>query len=190
MRYFLICMLVLLQGCLHHSPPPDYITLLDKTTLQFNQDVNQEYQLQCSGYGGSLMDDVSMVVLHYNSIQNHSIVSSRQLIVACMEKLKNKINADAKLRPFLHEYPFPSNRLELSIGFINKNGDFFADDSVAYVHTCNGKIFYSKYEPVKDRLENIWKEDYAEALRIVCSETSSMPNEEFQAASASYPKSN
>ncbi len=171
MRYFIACTLFLLQSCSYQNATPEYITLLDQTTLKFNQNIGKEHQLRCSGYGGSLMDDISMVSLDYEVIKKSDIPGSRQLLVFCVDKLATLINADAKLQPFLHETPFPANRIKLGITFVDKKGDFISDGTPAYIFTLKGKIYYSKYDPVKKRLEDLWEEDYAEALRIVQSET-------------------
>lgn len=171
MRFFLLMTLLLFLSCASRKTTPDYITLLDNTTAKFNKELLQEHQLVCRGYGGRLMEDISEVTQHYILRKKCDVNTARRIAIPCIEKLVTMINADKKLHPFLHQYPFPANRINFTISFVDKDGNDYKDGSVAYITIFDGRIFYAKYNPESDALEDIWKEGYADALRIVQSET-------------------
>jgi hypothetical protein len=169
-KALLLLLIFVLQGCALYHSTPEYIQLLNKTDAKFNKFVAENYQLRLCGYGGALMDDISGVSLHYHSSKKYDVAASRRLVVTCVEKLRSMINADEKLRPFLHEYPFPASRIKLSISVRNPCGHRAADSPVAYVSLQGGYIYYDRYNLATGHLEDICKEDYADALRIVSEE--------------------
>lgn len=188
MKLFYLCGLLLLSSCMSNKPTPEYITLLHKTTAQFNKELSQEHQLLCRGYGGRLMNDISGVTQHYLAVKKCDVPTARRLVVSSIEKLAAMINANPQLHPFLNQYPFPADRIHVSIAFVNEKSHAYTDGSVTYVTARDNKIFYAKYDPIKGRLEDLWKEDYAEAYRIVNFATYSLPTTELQTTSCSPSK--
>lgn len=169
MRIYTLAFLFL-SSCMSSRESNDYIALLSKTRSQINMAVLEEHQLVCRGYGGALMHDIAEVSQDYLSMKKCDVNSARQLMVSCVEKLKEMINNNSEIRHFLHEYPFPANRIEITIAFVDDTGEHVSDGSVAYASFINGKIKYSKFNRETDKLEKLSREDYAEALRIVQSE--------------------
>ena len=112
------------------------------------------------------MKDVSKVSLEFRTIKTCDIATSRKIIVDCIETWNDMINSDEEIRPYLHQYPFPADKVEIGISFYEKNGNR-PSESVAYAFTLKGKIYYCRHNPEIPDLEDIWEEDYAEALKLV-----------------------
>lgn len=146
---------------------PVYITLLHKTTDKYQEELSKELNFKLCGYGGSLMHDIEGVNQDFNVVLKPDLAEARRLMVYCIEKLQTAINEDKKLRPYLREYPFSKNRIELSIGFINSRSCYEPDSSVDYAFALNGRIFYSKWSTITNHFERVHEETYEEALKIV-----------------------
>lgn len=111
------------------------------------------------------MQDVKGYDLHYEAKKNLHVSEVRKLYVNTMENLLKKINNDPILRPYLHTYPFTIENVSIMISFHTSAGKSVSSQYVALVSCLNGNIFYRNY--VNDKFNNIHKEPYAEALRIV-----------------------
>lgn len=165
----LVLGIFLFQSCVPKSQP-EYIALLNKTTAQFNEEMLKVKQLSCRGFGGSFMYDISGVTQHYRTTKKCDVVAARRLVVTSVERLIDMINADPKLHPFLSQNPFPSDNVKFSIAFVDKKGHEYIDGSVAYVSMQDGRIYYDKRNAITGKLEDLWQENYCDALRIVQSE--------------------
>jgi hypothetical protein len=83
--------------------------------------------------------------------------------------LIKKFNEDEEIRPFLVNYPFTYNNIELDLTFPNSRGPQAQGDYVALAMIVNGNVCYAIYDPQKEGnpLRTIHREPYEEALRIV-----------------------
>lgn len=172
MRISILCLFLFLQSCISkQESKPEYIRHLDSTAAHFNQTLFEEHQLHCNGYGGRLKNGISEVYLRYFGNQKYDLYASRRLIVDCLQKLGTSLNANTDLQPHLHPYPFPPEKVELSIGLLDANEGFHKEKAIAHIHATSGQIIYSTFNPSKDTLETVWQEKYAEAMSIVQTES-------------------
>ena len=183
-----------LQLKLHseESKPPEYLKYVDEIIKDFSKDMEKKYQLHCYGDGGSMPNDVAEIGVFFISYQKSTVENARKMEVNAIQELVRRINDHEKIRPYLREYPFNQNRVDVSISFRTETDNRPLDGSVALVFLAKNKIFYKTAEmkmsePVpltrinknnewtkelipgklQEELVPLLEETYEEALKIV-----------------------
>lgn len=145
----------------------DYIKLANKNTSAFIKKMHNEKNLLLCGSGGAMMNDVESIFLSFNLVGCRSIEEARALYVEVAEEFLALINADEKLRPFLHNYPFTIDNLELRLTLVDESHHF--QPSLAYVSYIkrHGLLYFDGYDQTKGGLYDLYQEPYSEAVKIV-----------------------
>lgn len=179
---FFFIILILLSSC---TPKQDYINVVDSIVSKETKKIRKEEQLEFFGYGGAMSEGIKSISLTFVSRQKVEIAEARQKIVRCIERIRNKINAQENLKEYLRPYPFTISEVKLGILFLQENGKFMeygcvwlGTGGVSSVFQQNGKLFYSSYNPRTDLLESYFNETYEEALAIVNSDECIDSNQE------------
>lgn len=163
MNYFILVFFNLIFASCSARSYTDYAyEMIDS----YSKELKTQQGFALSGKGGSLTKDINILFLHFDSSKELNIDQSRQLYVRSVEGLVNKVNTDANIRPYLHNYPFTWRNVDLKISFY-KNGQMISDGNIAYISTVNEIVRYVVYDAVKDELITKYKEPYEEAVRIV-----------------------
>ncbi|HEY4832305.1 MAG TPA: hypothetical protein VIH61_07080 [Waddliaceae bacterium] len=134
------------------------------------------YGLALIGSGGSIPDhQVKEFIVHYVANRPMSLDEARNLYVHSVEGLLNLINSNDELKPYLDNYPFTVNNLDLKISYWDPNADGFDPPSVALVFLVRGNICYAYYDNQSARFtyEMDIREPYLEARRIVLGDDAS-----------------
>ena len=140
--------------------------LLNKKIWEYSRILKATNNLHVSGMGGGLKDDkIRLFMVTYDIYKDAKLDEARVYTVKLIEFYLYKINNDPDLQDLLVSNPFCVTNLELGIGYMNPEGRFSSE--VAHSFTKEGSVFYSKYDPINDRLERIYQETYEEALSIV-----------------------
>lgn len=152
---------------------PYYIQQADRITGAFSEEAYRSDRLLPFGSGGAFMDDVKKINLTYIAYRKATVSEARELIVRHTERLLEKINADLKIRPYLHDYPFTALNLKFSIIFEDKKGEI-QSPFLGHVMLINGDIVYSineikvtPWNSVLNTFKTVYEEPYSEAVRIV-----------------------
>jgi hypothetical protein len=151
----------------------DYEVFVDDIVRSFAKEMKKESGLVCIGDGGRMPYNVETIAVKFIAYQKASIDEARALEVKSTERLLQMINKHEKIRPYLKEYPFVSNRINVSISFYKPDNEYFLDGSVAIVSQVKGIIYYDKVEPTTtkkyatEELVDLYKEPYEEALKII-----------------------
>jgi hypothetical protein len=140
-----------------------YIKELIKT---YDQEMQEKYDLHCIGEGGIMHETIQLIDVSFVTNRRASISEARELAVGIAEKLLQMINRDEKLKPYLCSYPFDTNQINLSISF-QDNGWVYSDGTVSCISLVKNHLFYDSKEILINRQEEILKEPYPEALKIV-----------------------
>ena len=171
---------------------PDYLKYVDEIIDGFVKDMKKKYNLNCYGSGGSMPTDVEKVNVLFTFYRKSTVDDARKMEVNAVQDLLQRINTHAKIRPYLREYPFGTDRVGVTISFRTKTDGHPLDGSVALVFLVKNKIFYhaaeiqmqeptpltymnEKNEVVKEligggpreKLIPLMEETYEEALQIV-----------------------
>lgn len=184
----------------NETKTPDYEKYVDEIVKDFANDMINKYDLHCYGSGGSMPTDVEKIEVLFISYCKLAVSDARKMEVDAIQGLLHRINTHKKIRPYLREYPFNADRVNVSISFRTETDDRPLDGSVALVFLAKNKIFYRTAEmkmstPVpltrinknnewtrelipgklQEELIPLMEETYEEALKIVG--TTPHPNE-------------
>ena len=144
--------------------------IADRITLKTAKILKEEKNLSPIGFGGSMMEDVKIIYVAFTYINDsYNVNEARKLIVYCAEKYINEINNNKKIRPYLHNYPFKADNLELDIFFKDQNNLSPPYPNIYFVSLRNGLISYKVEENDESKL--IHKEPFEEAQEIVHKES-------------------
>lgn len=194
-KTFIFVVFILITGSklnAKETNQPEYLKYVDEIIADFAKDMKKKYELHFYGSGGSMPTDVEKIEVLFISHQQSTVDDARKMEVNGIQSLLQRINAHEKLRPYLREYPFKTDRVGLSISFRTETDDRPLDGSVASVFLARNKIFYrsaeiqieeptpltymnEKNEVVKEfigggpkeKLIPLMEETYEEALKIV-----------------------
>lgn len=147
-------------------PTPVYIKISDKLVSQYIKKITSEKNIRFIGEGGSMMRDVKMLAVSFETEEPMHISNGRKLIIDCVNELLDMVNADEKIRPFLHNYPFTADNLEIRIFCHDKSGRTAQCPDLCIVSSIEGVIKY-KVNNKNDRLEVIHKEPFQTGLEII-----------------------
>ena len=126
--------------------PPVYIEYLNEITVPFIKEIEREFNLSCIGDGGSMPYDVQEIEVMFVAYRRGTVEEARKINILATEKLLKRINDHKKLRPHLGEYPFPPERINISLSFCGNHGSQYTDGSVVHVFSAHGKLFYNAAE--------------------------------------------
>ena len=164
MTLILSTMVVLSMFGFKSSPEPR--ELIDKKISDYSRILKNTNGLTLTGIGGGIRDEkIAIFGVGYEICKDVQINEARKNIVNLIEFYLHKINSDPELEGLLLNNPFNPKNLELGIRYVEPNGKY--SSAIAHSFTKEGKVFYSNYDPINDRLERIHQETYEEALAIV-----------------------
>ncbi len=125
---------------------PDYLKYVDEIINDFVTQMEKKHKLHCYGSGGSMPTDVEKINVLFTSYRKSTVDDARKIEVNAVQELLQRINAHEKIRPYLREYPFGTDRVGVTISFRTKTDCHPLDGSVALVCLVKNKIFYDAAE--------------------------------------------
>lgn len=143
--------------------------IADDISAKVAKDLSEKYQIKPSGFGGMIHEDVKEMALSFDCFREMSSDEYRRLVVACTEYYLEEINSSEELRPYLHNYPFDSNNIDLAIYVFSENRERLNVGQLSCVHVIKGKIGYS-FRKTEYSVETRKQENYEEAKQIVFKE--------------------
>lgn len=165
----LIFTLITLLGCkldAQENNSPDYEVYVDRIIKNFAEEMQKELSLVCIGSGGRMSKNIEEVSVKFIAYREASIKEARELEIRAIERLLKSINTNEKIRPYLNEFPFKRKNLEISISFQNPDNTH-STTGVAFIYQIRGIIYYDRINLHSGRLEDLAKETYEEALKVV-----------------------
>lgn len=161
--FFVLCSLLLCG-----FKEPHYCKLSDRIFNLYNKELRQQKGLYLNGSGGAFMDDIKKINSSYKSYEPMTIELARQLYVEVIEGYLNRYNEDEKIRPYLHNYPFTIDNLNVMISFWDKAKKRRDKGLVALIYIGkNQEIVYSTYDYEKKDFVKLHRETYSTAREIV-----------------------
>jgi len=145
---------------------PAYIYYVNEVENEFVKEAVNKYGLMCYFSGGAMPYDVERVSIGFIKHAPYNLEETRTLLVTLVREYQKKINQHEKLRPFLREYPFPAERVGVSLAFRDENSKNYKD-SIGLALNCSKGIFYEVNDEKTDRYVNIKKETFEEAEQLV-----------------------
>jgi hypothetical protein len=157
------------MGC---ETEPEHVKLAHRFRAQFINYAQKKHHLVCFGEGGGLMNQINEFDLYFYASGEKSIDELRMLMAFVINDFLSQINSNEQIKPFLAEYPFPANRLTLSIALLGDDRKPIINNGnettlITNVFLLKGKLYYhtrneKKYQPKHKQVET-----YEEAYNIV-----------------------
>lgn len=161
---YLFAFLFILSSPLYSEKEPLYITYVHQLQQSYAKQV-QKSGLYLYGAGGQLMNDIQKIALDFEIQRHVNVDEARRLYVKYAEPFRQMVNADRKIRPYLHNYPATINELKFSLGFLDNDSQQIYPPNIVYVFHANGELFYTARH--LNSSIDVHHETYEEALRIV-----------------------
>lgn len=151
-----------------NNKTPKYIPYVNKLNRAYITSVKQKYGLSPSMEGGALMDNVKMISFYFHAYnKEYSVEEARKLMVSCIWDYLERINKDNNIKPYLDSYPFTAENLEFQITFYQSPLTRVDKGFVSTVGIVNGKLYYLTFDHEKGKSEDLFRETYLDAEKIV-----------------------
>jgi len=163
----ILCIISFLFGCDSFSPSSDYEKIADKITEQTARKLKNEKDLVLAGTGGQMMHDIQMMMMGFNFYNEVDIDTARQLLVYSVQEYLTAINSDEKIRPYLQNYPFTAQNVEIVIYFYNPNGSKVSNGKIKIAEVSREEVIYYVDYPEAHTIKAIHEESYEEAVKEI-----------------------
>lgn len=150
------------------SSKPKYCQLSDRIFITYNKELKKQRGLYLEGKGGAMMHDVEKVIASYISLDRMSIKEARKLYIDVIEGYICRYNQNKQIRPYLRDYPFTVDNVEVMIGFENEEYKHMDQGFVALMFIGkNQNLVYCTYDHEKQKFIDLHEEPYETACAIV-----------------------
>ena len=151
-----------------HVRDENYETIANRITKQVALRLRQEKNLQCAGAGGGMMSNIRMMAISFDFIYEVNLTEARQLLVYATTEYLNAINTNKEIRPYLQNYPFRVNNIEVMIFIQKPDGQNVSPGKIVSISSINSILSYDLLcEPENYINKELCRETYEEALKIV-----------------------
>lgn len=166
LRLISMGILFLLSSCIFRDERSEHVKIAEKLRGQISREIQQKFHVTQIGSGGGMRDTVNLICLAFD-YRNPTMTQdeARELIVPILQLFLQRINENEEIRPYLKNYPFLIDNIEVSIIIHDYEGRILVDPSVAIVSSCLGDVSYAILHPeglYKEK--NKYRETYAEAI--------------------------
>ena len=139
----------------------------------FEKEMKEQYDLRCTGQGGSMPYDIQKIGVRFVRHQQTTIEEARELEIQSTERFVELINTHEEIRPYLRDYPWDHNRTEVVIAFRDNRGKDYPE-GITLVLQARDQIIYYGPKKFPNDIDHLKEESYAEAKKIVESSPSSL----------------
>ncbi len=158
--------------CSFSHQTPEYIKISKKIFNDYCKELTLRKGLYVTGSGGAMMDDIKKVNVHFDSLASLSVDEARRLYVEVAEGFLKRYNESEVARPYLHNYPFNIENLEIMIAFEDETRKRRANGLVSLMYIGrNNELAYRSYDHEKQQLYSLHKEFYSQAVDLVKKES-------------------
>lgn len=155
-------LVLLCIGCYSYSMDNfDFEKESNKIVSQFLKEMQAKEKIYCSGLGGGSRGEINTISIYWDSSKKVKKNEARRMIIFVTEELLKRFNSNKTIRPYLHNYPFGIENVDLHIGF---NKDYKDPEQVEYVSLGKNKIYYYNFE--EEMLCDPQGESFEEALTV------------------------
>jgi hypothetical protein len=160
-------LMVFIYSC--GSPSADSTYLPDKQSLAIevrNQTFAQlkvEKELIPCGTGSGMMDQIRMLAMSFNYYKEIDMLQARQLLIDAGTVFLKNINANEQIRPFLQNYPFKPENIQIRIFLYNPNGKEPDFGKLTVISLIDGELRYKIDNPETNSFRVIYRETFDQA---------------------------
>lgn len=150
------------------SKEPDHVVIAKKIRASVAKNLCQKHRMSLIGEGGGMMGSVYIISLSFEVNRLMDRDEARERIVDCVEELLSAVNQSKEIRPYLKNYPFTVENVDMAIFIKDKNGRSVYDPNICVVSVYqSNEITFSTNEPNQYKYKNEYCESYQEALAKV-----------------------
>jgi hypothetical protein len=146
---------------------PEYVELAGKLRADVGKKLAKKYSMHICGITGGLFERVNRLGLSFDIVGPLSKGRLREILIDCAEEFLSDVNADLKIRPYLKNYPFTQNEIEIRLFIQDKNGYDVFDPNISVASARDGYLYYHIAEDKIAPYKSTEEEPYEEALKIV-----------------------
>jgi hypothetical protein len=143
---------------------PEKEILADEIMYKTAETITEKLNLIFVGTGGDMINKIKKLNLSFQSPEHLNIENGRILVIKCAEEFLKKINSFEKIRPYLKNYPFKSENIDIII--FGPAGSI-KNHYLSPIMLLKNKIYYSKGKSENSSIEDTYEEPYETALEIV-----------------------
>jgi len=165
--YLVIAPLIMSFG-FFKSQPRDHAVIAREIRAKVAKKLVKKHEMECVGVGGGMMGSVYMIGLSFQIHRPIDRNEARERIIDCVEELLTAVNQNDEIRPFLKNYPFTTDNVQVAIFIKDKNRRDLYDPNISVVSVFKSQeISYCTTEPDKMKYKTQIREPYQEALALV-----------------------
>jgi hypothetical protein len=146
-----------------NSHLPNKQTLANEVRNQTFAQLKKEKELYPFGTGSGMMDQIRMLALSFRYYKEIDIEEARELLMAVGTLFLKNINGNDRIRPYLTNYPFRPENIDIAIFLQKPNGSEPDLDKLTIIEMTDGILKYSIRSSETGRLTRICKETFVEA---------------------------
>ncbi len=169
-KYLAYFFLFILVGCSDFTRPSYVPSEKQKVVNELRRRVATELMvktgLQPCGTGGQMMDQVKMLALAFAYNKPLEIEEGRKLLVNAVETFVLAINSDERIRPYLNNYPFKPENVEIVIVINNSDKSSVEPEKICLLVARRGICKYEVHDSKTELLKTIYQETFFEAQQI------------------------
>lgn len=163
--FFAIASLALSFNFFNSKKPRDHEIIANEITANVAKKLTKKHQMDLIGEGGGMMGSIYMIGLSFQIRHPLERAEARERVVDCVEELLAAFNSNLEVRPFLKNYPFTTENVQVAIFSVTKEGREVYDPYIAVVSVDqDNHITFRTEEPGNKSYKHRHKEPYAEAL--------------------------
>lgn len=148
--------------------PARYVELAEKITNDVADVLSKRHKMTNIGKGGGLANCVNTLSLSFQIKVTLTKEQLREKLIDCEEEFLKAINANEEIRPYLKNYPFRTNEIDITIYVVDNCGREVYDPHIGVAFVKGDKIIYKTTDPENTfRYKSEFVENYNDALRII-----------------------
>jgi len=165
-----ILILVCFSCASHQSSECERIT--NKITYQTAKKLRREKGLfLCGTGGGGTKNDIQRMSMAFHFYRPLAIEAFRSLLLYAVEEYLAAINGSEEVRPYLHNYPFTPNNIEIIIFLRNRDNSSLPPGEIDVAAARFGEFVYSADDVEATKQGKSWSkkvhvETFEEAVQI------------------------
>lgn len=151
--------------------PAGYVVMANEITGEVQAKLLKRYKrhkISTVGIMAGMADCVNAMGLEFLIHGHFTKDELRKMLVDSLEEYLSPINSNEKLRPYLKNYPFTTNEVEITFYIRDEKGNSLFDPNISLAYSSRGKLYFytvDKNDTYGFKVQD--KEDYETAKKIV-----------------------
>lgn len=146
---------------------PEHVKIAHKVRSKISEEIERKFNVKEVGTGGGMYKTINLLCLSFDCRKKVLKEDASSMLIAISQFFLEKINENEEIRPYLCNYPFGIDNVEIDIFFYDKNGGDLSDPYIASAVCSEGTMIYSTSDPKisNEILNKDYLETYEEAIK-------------------------